>query len=121
MKKIVSMGIAAALIMAVPVQALAANDDVTREEVLMKGDQDEWVVELQDALRKEGFFDMQSTGYFGTDTEAAVLKFQEYHEMSQDGKAGPVTRKILLGPAYQEITDRDVKDDIVGTDGQRCV
>ena len=76
-----------------------------RHEVLMAGDQDEWVRELQEALKEEGFFDQDPTGYFGTNTQNAVIEFQKAHGMSQDGKAGPVTRKILLGDSYREIPE----------------
>ena len=77
----------------------------TRSQVLMRGDRDEWVTELQEALHEKGYLKVNPTGYFGTDTQAAVMAFQKDGNITVDGKAGPVTRKLLLGDNFREIDE----------------
>lgn len=60
----------------------------TRSQVLMRGDKDEWVTELQEALHEKGYLKVNPTGYFGTDTQAAVMAFQKDGNITVDGKAG---------------------------------
>lgn len=69
----------------------------------MLGDKDEYVLELQKALKDMGFFNGKPTGYFGTETQNAVIAFQKSRQMSMDGKAGEVTRKLLLGNDYKPL------------------
>jgi len=80
---------------------------VSRHEVLQIGDRDaeneNWVVELQQKLNEAGYLKCNPTGYFGTDTQNAVVQFQSEKGLVVDGKAGPVTRKSLLGSSYQDI------------------
>lgn len=80
---------------------------VSRHEVLILGDRDQagddYVSQLQRWLKHYGHFDEEPTGYYGEKTQKAVMAFQEKHGTTVDGKAGPVTRKILLGDAYKEI------------------
>ena len=52
------------------------------------------VSELQQRLYELGYID-KATGYFGTDTEAAVMKFQKLNRLSEDGKVGKDTREML--------------------------
>ena len=61
---------------------------------LSVGDEDPEVKELQNRLYELGYIDAV-TGYFGTDTEAAVKKFQERNALSADGKVGAATREML--------------------------
>ena len=54
------------------------------------------VSELQLRLYELGYLDKdKTTGYFGTDTEAAVMKFQKLNGLSEDGKVGKDTREML--------------------------
>lgn len=80
---------------------------VQRYEVLILGDRDQsgedYVSQLQRWLKHYGHFDEEPTGYYGEKTQKAVMAFQEKHGTTVDGKAGPVTRKILLGDAYKDI------------------
>lgn len=52
------------------------------------------VKELQIRLRELGYMD-KATELFGTETEAAVKKFQERNGLSSDGKVGEQTREML--------------------------
>ncbi len=52
------------------------------------------VKELQIRLRELGYLD-KATEYFGTETEAAVKKFQERNGLNADGKVGEKTRELL--------------------------
>ncbi|MEG0702715.1 MAG: peptidoglycan-binding protein [Christensenella sp.] len=91
-----------------PLSAMA----VTRNEVLQIGDKDTWVEELQQKLYKSGYLKCVPTGYFGTDTQNAVLEFQTATggDLIADGKAGPQTRKALFGDDYSKIDENRVTD-----------
>lgn len=88
-----------ALSVFVPQTALAASS-VQRYQILMRGDRDGYVLAMQKALFDKGFLKLKPTGYFGTDTQDAVLKFQVAHHLTADGKAGPVTLKLIMGKSY---------------------
>ncbi len=62
--------------------------------MVMVGDEGEDVKELQKRLRELDYIST-ATGYFGTDTEKAVKKFQERNGLSVDGKIGPETYEAL--------------------------
>ena len=53
------------------------------------------VATIQSLLSKLGYFSGSSTGYFGTETEAAVKKFQTANGLTADGKVGINTLSIL--------------------------
>lgn len=101
MIKKVSTGILAiVLVFAIfPTSALA----VERHEVLQIGDEDNWVYELQEKLNDLGYLQVSATGYFGTNTQNALLQYQTDKGLVSDGKAGPLTRKELFGSEYKEI------------------
>ena len=92
-----------------PGSVLAAE----RKDTLQYGDKDEYVEELQKALYAQNYMMTKPTGYFGDETLEAVKQFQKDNGMSVDGKAGIVTRKILLGPAFKDIPDTRVVNDNV--------
>lgn len=52
------------------------------------------VSELQQRLYELDYID-KVTGYFGTDTEEAVEKFQKLNGLTEDGKVGKNTREML--------------------------
>lgn len=58
------------------------------------GAEDPDVEGLQQRLYELGYID-KVTGYFGTDTESAVKKFQKLNGLSEDGKVGKDTREML--------------------------
>ncbi len=106
LKKVASAVLAGAVVFTVsPLCTFAAE----RYEVLMLGDEDGWVRQLQADLISRGYMDGEATGYFGSKTQEAVVKFQERRGLTVDGKAGPETRQELLGKYYEEIPEtRDV-------------
>ena len=61
------------------------------------GAEDTDVCELQQRLCELGYMD-KATGYFGTETETAVIKFQKLNNLEQDGKIGKPTRELLYSP-----------------------
>ena len=53
------------------------------------------VTAIQDALRDRGLSQGESTGYYGTKTQAAVKQFQRQKGLTVDGFAGPQTLSAL--------------------------
>jgi len=78
----------------------------------MLGDKDKYVLELQKALYEKGYLKHKPTGYFGTDTQNAVMKLQKDKDIREDGKAGPETLKAIIGKSYKPIpSTRKVKSE----------
>ena len=101
-KKVLSMAAAAVMALSlVPTVGFA----VDRSEVLARGDKDEWVTQIQKALHEQGYLEVDPTGYYGTDTMAAVMKFQNEHSLTVDAVVGTETRKALLGEDYEAIPE----------------
>ncbi len=93
-KQLCLLIICAAFILAfVPVTALA----VERYQILKIGDKDDYVLALQNKLKELGFFSGTTTGYFGTQTQQAVIDYQTAHSLIVDGKAGPETLTSIMG------------------------
>ncbi len=59
------------------------------------GDRGNDVVAMQERLQAHNYLKAGHTGYFGTDTEAAVKSFQTRNGLSADGNIGEYTREIL--------------------------
>lgn len=113
LKKIFGAVVAALLVVGMlPVSGLA----VERYEVLQIGDEDAWVTELQEKLIELGYLKPPATGYYGTNTQSAVVSYQRDHGLSADGKAGPITRQSILGDAYTPITGP--RDEVPGPSAQ---
>ena len=62
---------------------------------LSPGSENAQVTALQKVLAAQGFFSASATGYYGTETEDAVIKFQAAHDINQLGVVGPATRAVL--------------------------
>jgi hypothetical protein len=79
-------------------------------EYLVPGDQDAQVLALQQLLAAQGDMTATPNGYFGPATEAAVLKFQAAHDISQVGTVGPTTRAALnsLESGSVGVSDTDI-------------
>ncbi len=106
----------------IPTIGLAAD----RNQVLQIGDEDIWVMELQQKLNETGYLVVPATGYFGTDTQNAIVSFQLDNNLNADGKADPQTRELILGDEYEVLPDDrvvntnslTVQSEIVGTAAQ---
>ncbi len=59
------------------------------------GISDPEVVALQKHLKADGVYSGPITGYFGTQTKAAVQKYQRKNKLSPIGSVGPATRALL--------------------------
>ncbi len=57
------------------------------------------VAALQEQLQKLGYFDGPITGYFGSLTREAVIKFQQEQQLTPDGVVGTATESALNGGA----------------------
>lgn len=62
---------------------------------LARGDSGEAVIDLQNNLQASGYYDGPVTGFFGSLTEAAVIKFQEAKGLSVNGIADEKTLSLL--------------------------
>ena len=105
-----------------PLNAQAA----ARYEILMLGDDDEYVEALQKKLKELGFFDAKVTGYFGTLTQQAVVDFQTVNELKADGKAGTRTLGALMGkgfslPENRAVSGSQTTDTLYPGDKGSCV
>ena len=74
--------------------ASSATSDVFNT-YLSPGITNNQVTELQNLLAKLGFFSGTATGYYGSETENAVIAFQAAHGISQLGVVGPATQAAL--------------------------
>ncbi|MBE5783540.1 MAG: hypothetical protein E7329_09545 [Clostridiales bacterium] len=54
------------------------------------------VKEMQEALKKKGYYNGVADGYFGEGTENAVKAFQRVKGLTVDGVAGPATLRYLF-------------------------
>ena len=62
---------------------------------LQRGDTGAEVSALQEKLSRLGYFEGPQTGYFGTLTQEAVLRFQRENGLSADGVYGLQTQQLL--------------------------
>ena len=63
--------------------------------ILVLGTRNEEVKEVQRILNDLGYLKQSPTGYYGENTQAAVLAFQKDQGLRQDGKFGDETRAAL--------------------------
>lgn len=98
----------AAVFASVSILPLTANA-VERYEVLVYGDKDSdddnYVLKLQEELYARGYMETEPTGYFGKETQQAVIRYQERRGIEADGKVGPATQKVIYGKHYEEIPE----------------
>lgn len=75
---------------------LLTPSSASNKPMLRRGNRGSAVVELQKLLTKAGFY-LQSDGIFGSNTDAAVRRFQRSRRLSVDGIVGRNTWAALLG------------------------
>ena len=77
------------------VGAASASAPAHAEAVLKQGSSGDYVWDLQYRLRTLGLFQQEMTGYFGSHTRQAVVKFQQKYGLQADGVVGAKTWKSL--------------------------
>lgn len=89
----------------------SASGTVNVRNYLQKGDSGDAVKEMQKMLNGCGFSCGSSgvDGSFGGDTEKALLAFQAFYGLEQDGKYGPVSKSKLVS-AYNGKTAASVPE-----------
>jgi N-acetylmuramoyl-L-alanine amidase len=75
--------------------AVAAGTPAHAAVVLKQGSSGDYVWDLQYRLKTIGLFNQEMTGYFGTQTRQAVVKYQQKYGLQADGIVGPATWKSL--------------------------
>lgn len=75
----------------------------TSSTILRIGSNGQAVTQLQNDLKRLGFFAGNATGYYGTATEKAVRDFQKRYGLAVDGIAGPAT----LGKIAEILNGKD--------------
>lgn len=70
-------------------------DNNSTRPMLQIGDRGEFVVQLQEALKRAEFYTGTCDGIFGENTKQAVINFQVANNLSADGVVGPMTWKAL--------------------------
>ncbi|MCU0565312.1 MAG: peptidoglycan-binding protein [Oculatellaceae cyanobacterium Prado106] len=68
-------------------------------DVVQFGDRSNAVSQVQDLLRRAGYFNGQSTGFFGTVTQDSVIRFQRDRQLTADGVVGRSTLTALQNAA----------------------
>ena len=79
----------------VSASAASSGTSYNFTELLTVGSQDAEVTALQNRLATLGFYSGPITGYYGTLTQQAVMKYQVAHGVAATGYTGPSTRAAL--------------------------
>lgn len=75
-----------------------ADEPESTYQSLKKHDKGEAVTVLQSRLMELGYLEIEeTTDYFGSSTEYALVLFQRQHDLKQDGVAGAETLALLYG------------------------
>ncbi|UNJ81098.1 C40 family peptidase [Metabacillus dongyingensis] len=110
MKKLIASFVLTGALLSSPVVGSAALGDQTLKSGMYHSD----VKQLQESLKKKGYFTNKSTTtYFGPITKSAVIKFQKAKGLKADGIAGKNTYKALGKQVSQPIVKN--KSNIVTT------
>lgn len=75
--------------------------DKAKKYTLLEGTRGTDVDSLQRQLISLGYLN-KATGYYGTETIAAVKEFQERNNLEADGKTGPITLDLIYSPNAKE-------------------
>lgn len=79
------------------------------QRTLQRGDRSSDVTAVQRRLQELGYFNGPLTGYFGSTTQEAVIRFQQSYNIVPDGVVGSETRAALFGTT----TSRYYQDDLL--------
>lgn len=78
-------------------QALNFPTPLQTQRTLQRGDRNSDVTTVQRRLQELGYFNGPLTGYFGSMTQEAVIRFQQAYNIIPDGVVGSETRAALFG------------------------
>ncbi len=81
----------------VSTQALNFPTPSQSQRTLQRGDRGSDVTAVQQRLQELGYFNGPLTGYFGSTTQEAVIRFQQAYNILPDGVVGSETRAALFG------------------------
>ncbi|MCP6759635.1 MAG: peptidoglycan-binding protein [Fischerella sp. CENA71] len=76
-------------------QSKQSRGNTSTSNVLKVGSRGSAVTQLQKYLRTLGYFNGPVTGYFGQETQQAVIRFQQSKKLQADGVAGGNTLKLI--------------------------
>lgn len=77
--------------------------------VLKVGQSGSQVTKLQQTLKNKGYFNHRATGYYGSITKNAVIRFQRDCGLTVDGIAGPQTLNALYkGNTAASVQNKDI-------------
>lgn len=96
------------LSLAVSVTVLGMASQAFAQTVLRQGRRGSEVTALQQRLRQLRYFNGQITGYFGSQTKAAVIEFQRDNNLEPDGIVGSATNQVLFGVRSGRIPSTDL-------------
>lgn len=85
-------------------EAVPTKPQCEFQTVINYGSRGRTVQKLQDILKYEGFFKMESTGYFGDETAKAVVKWQTKHGMNDF--VGMPLRLVRIGTKSRELLNK---------------
>lgn len=84
------------LSLAVSLVVLGMASDALAQRVLQQGSRDPEVAQVQRRLQDLNYFRGSITGFFGSQTRAAVIEFQRNNGLAPDGEVGSATRAALF-------------------------
>ena len=85
---------------------LMIYDDDAKPYTLLEGTRGNDVDTLQRQLQRLGYLD-KATGYYGTETVAAVKAFQERNGLTVDGKTGEHTLDVIYSPGAKPTAEKE--------------
>ncbi len=85
------------LFLASAVGVVGVSGEACASEVLKKGAKGSEVFKLQEHLQRLGYLKDSITGVFNTETERAVIQFQQAKGLAADGIVGLQTKSVLFG------------------------
>ncbi|NEN97116.1 MAG: peptidoglycan-binding protein [Moorea sp. SIO3I7] len=84
------------LLLVATLSIVGIAEEALAQRNLREGRRGADVTEVQGRLRELGYFNRQPTGYFGSITKNAVIRFQRDKGLPADGEVGPRTRATLF-------------------------
>lgn len=73
----------------------SGSESMQKYDTLKYGMKSSAVTTMQKKLKSLGYLSASATGYFGTETQKAVVQFQKAHKLAADGVAGSATLSKL--------------------------